>query len=486
MRPTHRRNRPLTRAACALLVCLAVGWTLYGLFGHRLIAALYRRASPGIFHGLMKERNHIPLEDYYAEADRIMWASTVRIVAAFLVVAVLTVLVRRRLAARVALAAASLLLSHFLVFYLLERYPSLIALLHVQSIPYYAIKLCCVPDDTLVFRERPSASNAEYPQDRYSPVYMVDVPSIHMEWSSDENGFRHNHPAASADVVVIGDSYIAIGENEADTFGRRLQALSGLSVQNLGMGGYGPFQYLEVLRRYGLPKKPKYALFCFYEGNDIRDIRGYVTWKRTGRYNGRYFTARPFLSRYVTALTDEVEYVRGVGRTALQLARNKLHPPRIHPDVAVIELGHETHHVLFYHKADPRPADEILRSAEWRHLTGILADFKHLSEQHGAAPIIVYIPSMAHIYAEYSTEESGENWLKIRAQQVRAGGNMEEAMARISSELQMELVSLTPAFAAAAGEGKLLYYPFDAHWNSIGRDVAATFVASILSRRAAR
>ena len=30
--------------------------------------------------------------------------------------------------------------------------------------------------------------------------------------------------------------------------------LSGLTVANLGMGGYGPFQYLEVLKRYGLRK----------------------------------------------------------------------------------------------------------------------------------------------------------------------------------------------------------------------------------------
>ena len=48
---------------------------------------------------------------------------------------------------------------------------------------------------------------------------------------------------------------------------------------NLGKSGYGPFQYLEVLKRFGLKYKPRYALFAFYEGNDILDIRNYRRWR---------------------------------------------------------------------------------------------------------------------------------------------------------------------------------------------------------------
>src|SRR5262249_16934344 len=256
-----------------------------------------------------------------------------------LALVIVTIVLRYRLLPKVALTISSLFLFHFLLFCTFEKYPDLISRAHFDKFTYYALKLCCAPDDKLVFREIPASGRADYPGDRYSPIYNVQVPSIHMEWSTDKDGFRHNHPADTSDIVVIGDSYVAFGENEEDTFGRRLQRLTGLSVQNLGVGGYGPFQYLEILKMYGVPRKPQYALFCFYEGNDIRDIAGYLAWRRTGRYNGRYF-GQAFWGRYITALTDEVGYFWRAGQSTIELfINNRNPPPDIHPDVAVVRVG---------------------------------------------------------------------------------------------------------------------------------------------------
>jgi len=410
---------------------------------------------------------------------------TPSILTLFVILGVFTVLVRYELLGKALLTASSLFLTHFLLFCLFERYPSLIRVVHLQHVSYYAIKSCCVSDDKLIFRERPASDKTDYKGDRYSPLYMVDAPSIHTEWSSDKDGFRHNHPKESSDVVLIGDSYIAFGENEADTFGRRLERLSGLSVQNFGVGGYGPFQYLEVLKRYGVSKKPKYALLCFYEGNDIRDIRGYLEWKRTGKYNGRYFS-QSFLRRYVTALADEFIYIRYVSWTTIQLAANKSHPRNIHPDLAVVNLGNKTYELLFHYRSDPRPTYDIIRSTEGQELRKILAEFQNISVQNGIEPVIIYIPSTAHIYAQYSTDQSGENWLKIRQREIASKGNVEDAVGRMSKELHLRLASLTPVFEAAARDGKLLYYPFDTHWNSTGRQIASTFIASSILQKAAQ
>jgi SGNH hydrolase-like domain, acetyltransferase AlgX len=65
---------------------------------------------------------------------------------------------------------------------------------------------------------------------------------------------------------------------------------------------------------------------------------------------------------------------------------------------------------------------------------------------------------------------------------VAAKANMEATMVRVSNGLHIKLASLTPIFEAAAKEGKFLYYPFDTHWNSTGREIAAAFVASILRK----
>src|SRR5437867_3679122 len=133
-------NKLLVQSACVLLLCIVVSSTLYGVFGYRLIEAVYKGASLGIFDRVMEGRDRTPLENYYKEADRIMWVSTIRIVILFLVVAVFTVLVRSQLLGKVALTVLLLLLSHFLLFCLFERYPSLIRFLHLQYVSYYAIK----------------------------------------------------------------------------------------------------------------------------------------------------------------------------------------------------------------------------------------------------------------------------------------------------------------------------------------------------------
>ncbi len=83
------------------------------------------------------------------------------------------------------------------------------------------------------------------------------------------------------------------------TLSQRLETISGLKVANLGVAGYGPFQYLEVLKRYALPLKPKYALFVFYAGNDIEDMRSYRKWETEGGYHTAYLLSRSFLVRYL-------------------------------------------------------------------------------------------------------------------------------------------------------------------------------------------
>jgi hypothetical protein len=95
----------------------------------------------------------------------------------------------------------------------------------------------------------------------------------------------------------------------------------------------------------------------------------------------------------------------------------------------------------------------------------------------------MYIPTGAHIYAPYSTDQSGKNWLQIRDQQIGAIMNTEEAITRLARELKIELISLTPIFETGARQGKLLYYQLDPHWNSEGRELAASFLADYLGTR---
>ena len=160
------------------------------------------------------------------------------------------------------------------------------------------------------------------------------------------------------------------------------------------------------------------------------------------------------------------------------------HNPPVHKDLVLVELGKKAiHRMLFIDQLITKSTDEILASDNGRRLKELLTEFKNLCAKNKIVPMIMFIPSAAHIYAEYSTQQSGRNWLKIRAEQIAAKANVEQAISALARTLDIELINLSVVFESAAKNGKMLYYPLTTHWNSEGMEVAAAFVADALKSR---
>ena len=276
MRRWCAANKILTLSTILFLAGLSITWTVYALLGHQIIEAVYEGASLQFFKGLMEGRATTPLEDYYRAADKALRDASIIAVLIFFMCAVLA---KIHLLNQLLLISISLFLSTFLFFCVVEFCPSLIQFFRLYPIHYYAVKDYYILDDTLVYREKPFYHSIDngFKGDKYSPLYGIAVSPMTVEWINDSDGFRNNTSTPMAEVIVIGDSYVASGVNGEDTFGKRLEKHLGFTVANLGVGGYGPFQYLEVLKRYGLAKKPKYAIFSFFEGNDLYEIRDIST-----------------------------------------------------------------------------------------------------------------------------------------------------------------------------------------------------------------
>ena len=101
-------------------------------------------------------------------------------------------------------------------------------------------------------------------------------PAEPFELKYDKNGFRNDEDFASADIAVIGDSYVESPMLPSSMLATtRLAKLMQQTVANLGQSGYGPQQELAVLKRYALPLHPKSVVWVFYEGNDLRDAERY-------------------------------------------------------------------------------------------------------------------------------------------------------------------------------------------------------------------
>ena len=126
-----------------------------------------------------------------------------------------------------------------------------------------------------------------FPRDDGGPVLRLFQPFTRLdfefhdtkEWvpiQLDANGFcnppENSYDVPEIDIIVVGDSFTwCFGLNPQATWGTQLAALTGLTSYIIGRGNTGPYEYLQILKRFGLPKRPKFVVFNIYEGNDLRD-----------------------------------------------------------------------------------------------------------------------------------------------------------------------------------------------------------------------
>jgi hypothetical protein len=88
----------------------------------------------------------------------------------------------------------------------------------------------------------------------------------------DRWGFRNKGVPGSADIVAIGDSH-TYGNTAtmSDAWPSVVAAVTGQSVYNLGLGGYGPNQYYHLLRTRAVALRPRWVICALYLGDDFEN-----------------------------------------------------------------------------------------------------------------------------------------------------------------------------------------------------------------------
>jgi SGNH hydrolase-like domain, acetyltransferase AlgX len=380
------------------------------------------------------------------------------------------------------MAAYTFLVVSLLLFSLFECFPRLLDVVNLQPIAYYALKRDLMADPAFVFvlRKVNDVVRTTWKGDQYSSAYGVDVVPIPYVATTTAEGFRPNSAGPPYEIVLIGDSFLAMGEDDASTLSERLRAVSGRATFNLSRSWYGPHQYLELLKRYGLALRPKVVLLGFYAGNDIVDIREYHRWRREQRY---YFyvdhAQRPFLVRYAIALTDTGAALRETltKRLAHQARPETLGAPgEIHPNLGLVQVGAQVVPMVFGEWNPEGSAEQLLATAEWQALYALLTEFHLLCRAEGILPVLLYIPSKSQVYAEYVTAHSGHRFVQAAARQRRIRTNMVAAITTLAQQIELPLINLLPSFEQQTEAGRLLYYPFDTHWNGEGIQAAADYI----------
>ncbi len=87
----------------------------------------------------------------------------------------------------------------------------------------------------------------------------------------DANGFRNASVPLTVEIVTMGDSQTwGVNAKREESWPQQLSSISGHSVYNMGLGGFGPVQY-HVLVSQALSFSPKLIVVAVYLGNDIYD-----------------------------------------------------------------------------------------------------------------------------------------------------------------------------------------------------------------------
>jgi hypothetical protein len=189
------------------------------------------------------------------------------------------------------------LATSFLLFALIEVFAAFLDVVNLDSIRYYAQKRGNQVDDKLVFRPRVGELTIDtvFNGDLYDidPALADVVQPMAMRYTASYvDGFRANSSSPPYDMLVLGDSFVDIGESDTSTFSDLLAIASGLRTFNLGRGGYGPYQYKALFSEY-LKLRPRYAVVCFFAGNDVLDVKRYEKFLTGGNY-GIYVRGKNF------------------------------------------------------------------------------------------------------------------------------------------------------------------------------------------------
>ncbi len=458
---------------------IAVSWLVYAFVGHRVVEHAYRSGSQLVRY-VMAGRSDTPLQTYVDRADTLM------LVATFWAIPLLALAAAFKRPMALLKGVVSLAVVAVVAVVALEAKPQLAQIVGLDSVDYYFYRNTLLPDADLVFRSKPLVRN-HVNESNDARLYGIDTVPTLSEWATDEEGFRNARAAASCDVVLFGDGMVSSGRTLSETFGSRVEHHLRRCVANLGVSGYSPFQYISAFERYGIPKRPTHAVLAFNEGNDVQDIEKYTAWKAG--------SPKSFWGGYEVAISSPVVRLRVAAGQTLNYVRGRLwqraaraifaHSGTAHPlvgDLAWVRLPNQAvFPMVFVDRVPTENADAIQRTENWQQIRTLLSRFRALCVQHNITPSILFVPTAAHIYAQYSTDRSGREWLLVRDEQVRAKDNLEVAVARLSAELGIPFISLTAPFEAAAQNGAALYDSFSVHLTAQGADIGGRHVAAALA-----
>ena len=330
-----------------------------------------------------------------------------------------------------------------------------------------------LPDPELVAKPAPYRTvKMEFSRGNLGEVLCLPSrPAEPFELKYDKNGFRNEEDLTTADIAVIGDSYVESPMLPSSMLATtRLAALVQTTVANLGQSGYGPQQELAVLKRYALPLHPKSVVWVFYEGNDLRDAQKYE--EKVSFLKSNWNAIDSLWDRSLTR--NVLSWLTGMirGCTPVHAAKDII--------THAIVLGPEHKKHLVYLKG--RSSAVGLTRQELGALTtsvAAMAEAYRLVQADGGRFLVVFAPTAYRVYHDIADfKQAGEDIPQWDL------NDLPDRLRRMIAEISPDIgyLDLTPALKSAAQQNTLVFFADDTHWSSEGHQVVAEALAKALTR----
>lgn len=324
------------------------------------------------------------------------------------------------------------------------------------------------------------------------PTRAPGFPTITVELTTDERGYRNPRKLDQADIVVLGDSFAEGSRvDDRESWPSILRQHSGRSLYNLGISGSSPTYFLNAFEAIGLDLSPQMVLCMVYEGNDFRGESS-----RTATVRGR-------IDRAISRSPIRLGFKRAMIRTLAPI--NADAPLDDGGALSWLPVGipappsPETKYYAF----DVEDMLELYRTPQqftnsrgWRDTTGALGEIIRLCRDRDIRLVFIYAPSAPHIVlplvADHTDAATIHGLASFRRRDLPPPAQfkdelierldvMEQCFADYCRENEVEFISPTNALREKMRQGVQVYYTYDQHWTRYGQATVAEVVTAYLA-----
>jgi len=328
-----------------------------------------------------------------------------------------------------------------------------------------------------------------------SRIISIDATEDGSERSTDEMGFCN--PAGRyegherIDVIALGDSFSWCHAVRADQAWPALVGeRTGLSTFSLGLGGKGLYEYVQLLREFGIAKRPRLVIMNVYGGNDLRDGVAYKEYRDAVAHGEVPPSDDPHNIAPALVSSAIGRHCYALNFIVAWLSRASHSDPGDW-EKSGINLRYDVKlpsgAIAF--NSENRDRDEMVTarhmekgSASLTIWNGALQRFADLAREQGFTAVVSYTPAAYAAYAErVSLADQALAPLLTRFDDAQR-----EFLAERSAALGLLFVDLSPDLRAAAGHADaagLLYGPVHVHLTARGNEVVADALSRFLATK---